>query len=204
MPRRSTRLNPQVRDTVDTNPHLNGILKILTNLIDFLRNNPRLAGLIGVLAMLGFLVHNVDDSSVMPIPEAVNDRAVVGPLREICHLHYRMHSYDPTREPQTFFDVLGISMMKDERWLHKGTRAHNEAVDLILKSWGTRKKELMDGGRPSQEERHLDQVAKKLTDVKYARIYVHLVMPKIQWKRGPQRLTAFKTLCDNEWRDPFE
>ncbi|KAF7550527.1 hypothetical protein G7046_g7987 [Stylonectria norvegica] len=162
-------------------------------------------------ALIALYAYSGSLSETSPIiPSAARNPVVIAGLDRICRLQSQMYASDPTQEPETFFEVLGIDYLSPPfntqgDWLKVTKTAHTQAQDLILAKWSEKRLHLSRESERGPEiylrEQYLDRVASALTWRQEATVYMSFVMPKIAGKRGEARLDALKVLCEKTWEE---
>ncbi|KAF5004677.1 hypothetical protein FDECE_8842 [Fusarium decemcellulare] len=143
-----------------------------------------------------------------PVMKAINNDMIATSLRDICHIHHRIYTSNPLREPETLFDVLGLDPSKPpflgDAWHTVGEAEQGEAFKLISRQWSKRKMKLMgsETGPGSERERQVDQAAAALSNSRLASTYMKAVMPRIVHERGDRRLEALQDVCKDAWGVP--
>lgn len=167
------------------------------------------SAILGTLAIFAF-TRPIEPEALPVIPSATQNPEVVASLDKICYLQNQMYASNPTQEPETFFEVLGIDYLSPPfnaqgDWLKVTKTQHIQALDLILAKWSEKRLYLHRESERTAEihlkEQYLDYVASALTRSQEAIVYMSYVMPEIANKRGEARLDALKLLCDKTWEE---
>ncbi|KAH6949475.1 hypothetical protein HG530_014542 [Fusarium avenaceum] len=157
----------------------------------------QIAWAIGAIAfiismLLGITFTASSDNTTALSPQTINPH-----LATICTAHSRMQKTYPAQDPKTFFESLGLDYtshpFSSKQWLVPGEVEHDEAIDLITRSWAQRVQRSLESEHG--ETGLYSQIAQAMQSHQIMAVYMSALMPRLAKAGGKQRRAILDKLC---------